>query len=168
MADFLPAFEATLLREGGYRLTNVTGDRGKQTYAGISRRWWPNWHGWQAVDAGGEPDAKHVRAFYKLNFWDALSLDEVANQRIAESIYDFGVNADPKVAAKLAQIVVGVTPDGRFGPVTLQALNAIDPAVFIPAFTLAKIARYRDIVSKDRTQLKFLLGWLNRALQGVA
>jgi lysozyme family protein len=61
-----------------------------------------------------------------------------------------------------------VTPDGRFGPVTLQALNAIDPATFIPAFTLAKIARYRDIVSKDRTQLKFLLGWLNRALQGVA
>lgn len=168
MSEFLPAFEATLLREGGYKLTNVQGDRGKQTYAGISRRWWPNWHGWQDIDAGGEPAAKHVRAFYKLNFWDPLHLDEVVDQRIAESIYDFGVNADPKVAAKLAQIVVGVTPDGRFGPVTLQALNAADPKMFILGFALAKIARYRDIVAKDRSQLKFLVGWINRSLLGVA
>jgi hypothetical protein len=35
------------------------------------------------------------------------------------------------------------------------------------AFTLAKIARYRDIVRKDKTQLKFLVGWINRALEAV-
>lgn len=168
MSDFLPAFEATLLREGGYKLTNVAGDRGKQTYAGISRRWWPNWHGWQAIDAGDKPEAAHVRAFYRMNFWDPLRLDEVKDQRVAESIYDFGVNADPRVAAKLAQIVVGVTPDGRVGPVTLQALNVASPETFKLAYALAKIARYRDIVRKDKTQLKFLLGWINRTLESVA
>lgn len=165
MSEFLPAFESALLNEGGYKLTNVAGDRGKQTYAGISRRWWPNWHGWQTIDAGDRPETAHVRAFYKLNFWDPLRLDEVKDQRVAESIYDFGVNADTKVAAKLAQIVVGCTPDGRFGPITLQALNAADPELFLAKFALAKLARYRDIVTKDRTQMKFILGWVNRLLK---
>jgi hypothetical protein len=35
------------------------------------------------------------------------------------------------------------------------------------AYALAKIARYRDIVRKDKTQIKFLLGWINRTLEGV-
>jgi len=32
-------------------------------------------------------------------------------------------------------------------------------------YALAKIARYRDIVTRDRSQMKFLLGWLNRTLK---
>jgi hypothetical protein len=36
------------------------------------------------------------------------------------------------------------------------------------AYTLAKIARYRDIVTKNREQGKFLLGWINRSLGGLA
>ena len=38
--------------EGGLKLINVKNDRGKQTYAGISRRFWPNWDGWKLVDRG--------------------------------------------------------------------------------------------------------------------
>jgi lysozyme family protein len=63
---------------------------------------------------------------------------------------------------------LGLTPDGQFGDKTVEALNAIDPDKFVPMFALAKIARYRDIVTKNRTQQKFLLGWINRTLQGVA
>ena len=72
------------------------------------------------------------------------------------------------VSRKLAQLVVGQTPDGQFGDKTVQALNQVDPAKFVSIFALAKIARYRDIVTKNRTQQKFLLGWINRTLQGVA
>ena len=63
---------------------------------------------------------------------------------------------------------VGTTPDGRIGPKTLQALNEADPESFVLAYALAKVARYRDIVMRDRSQLKFLLGWINRTLKGVA
>jgi hypothetical protein len=35
------------------------------------------------------------------------------------------------------------------------------------SYALAKIARYRDIVQRDKTQIKFLLGWINRTLAGV-
>jgi lysozyme family protein len=69
------------------------------------------------------------------------------------------------VAVKLAQLVVGATPDGSVGQRTLQALNAYDPEKFVMAYALAKIARYRDIVTRDKTQAAFLLGWINRTLR---
>jgi lysozyme family protein len=167
MSDFLPAYEATMLNEGGYVLHNVPGDRGGQTYAGIARNRWPSWPGWAAIDAGGKPDTNDVRHFYRTNFWAALRLDELQHQATAAAIYDFAVNAGPAVAVKLAQLVVGATPDGRIGPVTLQQLNAMDPDRFVLAYALAKLARYRDIVQRDRGQAKFLLGWINRTLKGV-
>jgi len=168
MADFDPAFTRMIANEGGYRLTSVPGDHGGQTYAGISRRSWPNWAGWRDIDAGRTPEAQLVRGFYHQQFWDSLNLERVGPQRIAQSIFDFAVNAGCAPAAKLAQIVVGTTPDGKLGPRSLEALNAADPDRFALAYTIAKIARYRDIVMRDRTQSKFLLGWVNRALEGVS
>lgn len=168
MADFLPAYERMIANEGGYRLVDVPGDRGGQTYAGISRRSWPNWAGWRTLDAGQTPEASEVRQFYRDNFWSPMRLDEAQSQRIASTLFDFAVNAGPATAAKLAQIIVGTTPDGRIGPRTLTALNSADEDRFGLAYTLAKVARYRDIVLRDRSQAKFLLGWIDRALKEAA
>lgn len=168
MSDFSPAYEATLLSEGGYLLHEVQGDRGGMTYAGISRKNWPNWRGWRQLDQDLIPDADEVRGFYRANFWDRLRLSEVQDQNVASNLYDFAVNAGTSVAVKLAQIVVGTTPDGVVGPRTLEAINAADPKLFILKYALAKIARYRDIVARDRTQLKFINGWLDRTLRNAA
>lgn len=168
MADFIRAFERTMANEGGYKLHTVPGDRGGMTYAGIARRYHPGWPGWLQLDAGAVPATTLVRDFYRAEFWDKLRGDLMQHQRIAESIYDFGVNADWRVAAKLAQVVVGVTPDGAIGERTLAALNAADPSTFCLAFALAKMRRYAEIVNRDRSQGKFLLGWLNRVLKELA
>lgn len=168
MADFLPAFEKMIVREGGYVLHTVPGDTGGQTYAGIARNKNPQWPGWQVIDQGGTPDAQQVRAFYRDKFWDANKLGSISSQRVASTVFDFGVNAGVGTAAKLAQVVVSTTPDGRIGPKTLDAINAYPPDLFLAHYTLAKIARYRDIVRRDRSQSKFLLGWLNRALEQAA
>lgn len=168
MSDFLPAFERMLINEGGYKLHKVQGDTGGQTYAGISRKNWPNWAGWIDIDADKTPDAKLVRGFYFANFWEPLRLSEVTQQRTAQTIFDFAVNAGTSTAAKLAQIVVGTTQDGKLGPRTIEALNFADPDRFALAYALAKIARYRDIVTRDRSQIKFLLGWINRTLKEAA
>lgn len=168
MADFLKAYERTIANEGGYKLTNIAGDRGVMTYAGISRRFHPSWPGWLQIDAHQVPSSSLVREFYKAEFWDKVRGDQIESQRIAESIYDFAVNADWRVAAKVAQVVVGVTPDGSIGDRTVAALNAADPAVFCLAFALGKLRRYADIVNRDRSQAKFLLGWVNRTLQELA
>ncbi len=168
MAEFLPAFERMIVNEGGYVLHTVAGDRGGMTYAGIARNFHPGWPGWRVIDQGETPPADMVRQFYRSQFWHPLRLDEVTHQEVAANIFDFGVNAGISTAAKLAQLVVGATPDGRIGAKTLQALNAIDPDLFVARYALAKIARYRDIVTGNRTQQRFLVGWINRVLKGAS
>lgn len=168
MANFIPAYERTLINEGGYKLHNVKNDRGGLTYAGIARNRWPEWEGWNAIDAGSTPASSLVRDFYRNNFWNAIRGDQITNQSVAENLYDFAVNAGAGTAIKIAQIVVGTTPDGKIGPKTLDALNSTDPKFFGAAFALGKLARYEAIVTKDRTQERFLLGWLRRTLKEAA
>lgn len=168
MAEFLPAFERMIVNEGGYVLHTVKDDRGGMTYAGIARAFHPNWPGWRVIDQGETPPADLVRQFYRSNFWHPLRLDEVEHRDVAGNIFDFGVNAGLGTAAKLAQLVAGTTPDGKIGRKTIEALNAIDPDLFVARYALAKIARYRDIVRKDRSQIKFLVGWVSRALHESA
>lgn len=166
MAEFSPAYEQMIVSEGGYMLHEVAGDRGGMTYAGIARKMNPQWPGWALLDAKQDVPTQMVREFYKANYWNPIKGDQITSQVIAQTIFDFHVNAGG-VARKLAQLVVGTTPDGIFGERTLAALNAYDPDKFAMAYALAKIARYRDIVQRDRSQQKFLLGWLNRTLKGV-
>ncbi len=165
MADYLRAYERMIRNEGGYKLTNVKHDKGGQTYAGIARNRWSKWDGWKFIDTGDTPPTDLVRTFYLDNFWTLVRGDQINGQRVAENIFDFAVNAGVSTAAKLAQIVVGATPDGVIGSKSLVALNAFDEETFVVRYALAKLARYEQIVSKDRTQDKFLLGWLRRTLR---
>lgn len=167
MADFEPSFEKMIKNEGGYVLHTVSGDTGGQTYAGIARNFHSSWKGWEIIDRGDmDNDAltEMVREFYKENFWDRVKGDDIKQQGIAETIFDFAVNAGVKTAAKLAQLVVGTTPDGKIGKRSLEQLNASDEETFILKYALAKITRYTEIVKRNPTQRKFLLGWINRTL----
>lgn len=165
MSDFHPAFEKMIVAEGGYRLTDIHGDRGGQTYAGISRKYHPKWQGWAFIDRAETPPSDLVRGFYRENFWEPIRGDSIMRQDIADSVFSFAVNAGVGISIKLMQVVVGATPDGNVGEKTLMALNSADPIAFRYAFALAKIARYRDIVQRDKSQIKFLMGWINRTLK---
>jgi len=166
MADFKPAYERMIRDEGGYVLHNVPGDRGGQTYAGIARNMHPKWDGWQHIDTGSTPPAQLIHDFYKVKFWDDICGDQITSQVIASDIFNFYVNTG-RPAKVLAQLVIDATPDGAFGPRTVAAINAADPEKFVLSYALAKITRYRDIVQRDRTQIKFLVGWINRTLNGL-
>lgn len=172
MANFAPAFDRMIANEGGFKLTDIQGDRGGQTYAGISRRMNPDWPGWAFVDRGETPATDLVRDFYLAGWWSLLRCDEITDQRVAESLFDFAVNTSaygkPTLAAKLAQLTACAAPDGVIGERSLAWINGMDPDLFIAQFALAKLARYRDICARDKTQMKFLLGWINRLLKGAA
>jgi lysozyme family protein len=169
MADFLPAFEQMIKDEGGYVLHDVEGDTGGMTYAGIARNKNPHWNGWPYIDRKefGGPLTGMVRDFYKVEFWDKMRGDEIREQEIANSIFNFGVNAGMSMAVKLAQLVVGATPDGGIGPKTVELLNQQNASDFRKSYALTKIARYAEICNKNRTQSKFLLGWINRTMAGL-
>jgi lysozyme family protein len=171
MAEFLPAFEKMIIAEGGYRLTEVKLDHGGRTFAGISSRYHADWPGWEYVKAGNFADpvlTALVREFYADEFWEPVHGEELIEQPVAESIFDFAVNAGVRTAVKLAQIVSGATPDGIAGPKTILAINALGSDEFVTKYALAKIARYAGICDRDPDQKKFLLGWINRTLDGVA
>jgi lysozyme family protein len=170
MANFEPAFEQMIKDEGGYVLHEIPGDTGGVTYAGIARNKNPQWSGWALVDKkefGGSLTTM-VRDFYRAEFWGKMRGDELTNQDVANTIFNFGVNAGMGMAVKLAQLVVGSTPDGGIGPKTVERLNQItDGQRFKEQYALAKIARYAEICNRNRTQSKFLLGWVNRTLGGL-
>jgi len=170
MAQFEPAFEQMIKDEGCYVLHEIPGDTGGVTYAGIARNKNPQWAGWALVDKkefGGSLTTM-VRDFYRAEFWGKMRGDELTNQDVANTIFNFGVNAGMGMAVKLAQLVVGATPDGGIGPKTVERLNQItDGQRFKEQYALAKIARYAEICNRNRTQSKFLLGWVNRTLGGL-
>lgn len=169
MAEFGPAFEQMLRDEGGYKLHEVAGDHGGATYAGIARQFNGDWSGWAYLDRGEIPPSELVREFYKQGYWLPLQGDAIKEQAVASSLFNFAVNASapyrPALAVKLAQLVVGATPDGVLGPATLAAINGMEPKLFQALYALAKVARYRDICRKERSQEKFLLGWISRTLE---
>jgi len=167
MADFETAFDKMVKREGGFVLSTVENDLGGQTYAGIARNYHPGWEGWKLIDRSelDNPQlTQEVREFYQQEFWRRCSGDKIENQQIAESIFDFSVNAGLRTATKLAQLVVDAIPDGIIGPKTLAKLNDCDDELFISKFALAKITRYTEICKRNPAQKKFLLGWINRTL----
>jgi hypothetical protein len=170
MADFNAAFDKMIVDEGGYVLHTVPGDTGGMTYAGIARNPNPQWPGWKLIDHGAIDNpllTGMVRSFYKVEFWDRIRGDELTSQVVAENLFNFGVNTGIKVAVKLAQLIVGATPDGAIGDLTLQKFNNVEPEAFRKSYALAKITRYADICNKNKTQSKFLLGWIQRTLRGL-
>lgn len=178
MANFDTAFDDMILAEGGYVLHTVAGDTGGMTYAGIARNPNPHWPGWAHIDRGDTPPTALVRDFYRVGYWVPILGDAIDSQAVATSLFKFAVNTStpgkPTVAVKVAQLAARVAPDGAFGPKTLAAVNAMDAELFLARFTLAQIARYAEICSRDKapinwgrsTARKFQHGWTLRALKG--
>ena len=177
MADFKKALPHVLKKEGLY--VNDPDDPGGETYRGIARRSHPKWSGWIAIDLAKlkpnfpknlEADKElhnFVNILYQENYWAKIYGDEIYHQGIAESIFDFAVNAGPRTSIKLAQVAVGAEPDGVLGPNTLLALNETEDRFFLPVFAIAKIARYASICKKRPKSRKYFFGWVNRTLEGL-
>jgi len=174
MADFTSAFQLMIVNEGGY--VNDPDDPGGETYKGVARKIFSKWSGWTNVDMlkrqsgfpanlDQDPDLQQaVSDFYRVNFWDVMNGDQLSNQDIASSIFDFGVNAGIRTSVSLAQMVVGTEPDGVIGPQSISSINDFNPEHFLASFTVAKIARYINIVKKRPTSRKYFYGWVCRAL----
>lgn len=176
MARFDIAFKITGINEGGYAFN--PNDHGGETYAGIARKFWPNWSGWliidqikhtygtnaKTIDLWASKDVKlkdQISAFYKTNFWDANRLDLFNDQPLANSVYDFGVNSGTKKAAKTLQAVLNLTADGIIGTRTLSAVNSGDAEDIYTEYNQARKDFYLQLASNP-TQHQFLNSWLSR------
>lgn len=162
MAEFEPAFQR-LMKDEGVVLTNDPADRGGQTFAGISRKFHPNWSGWKDIDHGGIPPMNLVREFYRENYWTQIRAEEIASQRIAEVLFSQFANMGAN-GIKIMQTSLGLIADGKVGAKTLGALNELDEEIVLMRYAIANVARYHAIGMKDKTQRKYWPGWIKRAL----
>ena len=108
---------------------------------------------------------------YRRMYWDAVAGDAVAriNPRLATCVFDTAVNSGPGVAAKRLQRTIRMPQeawDGVIGRVTLSKLRIrlLDrgPDEVIAVYLELRMALYRSILLRDKTQLKFRNGWRNR------
>jgi len=162
MANFSEAIGKTLAKEGGAKFTDIASDRGGATKYGISQAAYPN------LDIRNLSE-QQARDIYKRDYWDRVRADDIDSDIIADNIFDTAVNMGVRTASRLAQVTLDIEPaDGIIGSQSLNIINAASDETFITHFTIAKIARYANICMRDRSQSKFLLGWVNRALGGAS
>ncbi len=178
----IQAIENTILNEGLY--SNNLNDRGGETYMGISRKNWPNWNGWKIVDFHKRESKYFKQAmlenknlknevieFYIIHFANKLKISEILSKDIAMSFFDYGVNSGKKSAIKSVQKIVKTTVDGNFGPNSIRHLNNYiikNPChQFHLEFLKEKLKRYRNIVLKKPSQIKYIFGWVIRSFKEI-
>lgn len=178
MADF-KLFEPILLDQEGF-WANKPNDSGGQTWRGISRNNYPKWKGWVIVDFyKTQPDFPYnmrsdkplqalVDSFYECEEWDALRLDEVKNQSIANFLADWAVNAGHSVPIKHTQHILALDEDGIIGSKTINSINTITDAGngfnLFHSLQMERAQFYIDVVKAKPQNKQFLDGWLKRNL----
>ena len=148
--------ETILHHEGGY--VNHPKDPGGETNLGVTKRVYE--------EHGGTKDMKDltvedVAPIYKKGYWDKMKGDELPSG-LDLCVFDFGVNAGPGRAAKYLQTMIGSTPDGGIGPMTLKAVSE-----YVEEHGLVKaIENYQDARQSYYEKLStfdtFGRGWTRR------
>lgn len=194
MADFRTAYVKTAVVEGGY--ANDPDDLGGETYKGIARKMQPGWRGWPLIDAlkqGVGNDAAaidraaeaspslqmFVLSAYQKSYWDTMSLDWLQDQRVANELYDTGVNMGIGRAGLFFQRALNcinrngdlfpdLKLDGQVGPKTIQAFNSLSQADRNTVWKLLNCqqgAKYIDICEANPKQEKFMRSWALRVFE---
>ena len=162
MNQFERIFDYLLMVEGGY--SNDKNDKGGKTKYGIIEE--------EARDFGYKGDMQDLtidfaKNIYLKKYYLGNKLDKVVNDKVALSICDWAVNSG-RNGTKNAQIAINqltnanLDVDGIIGNKTLEALNVADPEKFLEVYHNLQKIYYKGKVEADRTQERFLTGWLNR------
>lgn len=161
--DFIEALERTLKNEGGF--VDDPNDHGGTTYMGITLNTLCDFLNVPCtVEDLKNLDMETIRNIYR-TYWDHLELDKVKDTHLAYLLFDQAVNRGVRRVAERIQRIVGTKVDGKIGPITLAAINAMKPYKIFSAFIKESQLSYARIVANDPTQAKFLVGWLTRTHQ---
>lgn len=157
MARFRGAIEGLLDREGG--LVELPHDPGGLTNFGISLAA----HRELGFEGIRNLTRQQAGTIYLREYWSPLRLPEIKSLAVAIAIFDFGVHSGRRRATITAQRIAGVADDGRFGPVTIAAVNRVDPRFFVARYNLDRVLFWqicaRRVGSSTR---RYLRSFLNR------
>jgi len=163
MAEFLAALPYTLNHEGGF--SNDPDDPGGATNKGITLAVAQR-HGIGTVDDLRAITDEKVAEIYRADYW---KFDVINSQRVATKLFDMAVNMGPKTAIRLAQrglndLHAGLKEDGVMGPKTSECINVTDSEHMLTILCDESKRHYLDIVVSRPKSMKYLGGWLRRAM----
>lgn len=153
--------DSIILREGGSKATNDSSDRGGRTQYGISER--SNPEAWK----DGKVDYEEARKIYQRRYLEPFK--GLETYIFYEQLVDFGVTSGPRLAIQKLQEILGMEVDGIVGEETLAKVSESSSfsRVLNNNLLASRIKMIGRIVQKNPSQVKFLSGWLNRALEFI-
>lgn len=153
--------------EGNY--VHHINDRGGETYAGISRKYHPDWYGWRYVDR--YPNVRHtfvpeaefwVKDFY-LTIWVREGYDKLTNQQVANYLFDTRIHISKK---RTEQLLCGMGFDSwedsyvwynnQWHVISINNLS-------VEQLKLLRLRYYNRLVIKYPKNKTFIKGWTRRA-----
>jgi lysozyme family protein len=163
MTELNDIISEILIREGGGKYTNDPKDRGGPTKWGITQKAWGDYIDRPATIG----DIKSITEetaydFYREEYVFKPKFHMINNENLRELVIDCGVNHGTSRAAKWIQRAAMVKKDGLLGPISLKAINMAQPLELYLETTAYRIRLYGRIVSRDRSQARFISGWNNR------
>jgi lysozyme family protein len=154
-SNFQPSLKLVLQSEGGN--DDDPSDHGGRTSRGITQNEYDAWRRLKnlpPLDVWKAPQSD-VDAIYLDEYWEPycddipLGLDYL--------FFNNSVLDGPHRSAVLLQQALGVSADGRIGPITREAILKCNPTSVI-----VKLSQASEEFYKGLHQPRFLQGWLNR------
>ena len=186
--NFDIAFETIVKIEGGY--VNDPDDKGGETYAGISRKFNPDWKGWEKIDELKKENnfpknlktnpviSQMVKDFYRETFWDDLKCDSLPGL-ISREVFEQAVNIGKRTAAKHLQRAVNllndngklfedVNVDGVIGEKTITAVSKVCKLgerkdLLFNILNILQGSRYIMLMERNPVYEKYI-GWFKRVI----
>jgi lysozyme family protein len=161
MADFTIAVMLTLRNEGGF--ADNPADPGGRTNFGITQRDLVLTMPGKDVATLTSTDASQwYQTTKKPQIYNNILYWSIEDQNIASKIFDLGVLFGVGEAVELMQGILKLTVDGDFGPLSLAAVNAADPASLMVAYKAIFVQRALDIGAQWPAERQFVAGWIRR------
>jgi len=158
---------AVIRREGGY--VNHPADKGGPTKYGITLATYKRATGNRRasiaeIKALTKPEAA---AIYKELYFVRPGFGRLNDVKLAEHLFDWGVNSGPAIAVKWLQRVLGtVAVDGKLGPNTARSVNQRNDQLSIrKAFFKERVLFFARLVKRKPSQAVFIEGWMKRAFE---
>ena len=161
MPSSIDAINKVMAIEGGF--VNNPLDRGGATNYGITQKVYENFVGRSvSVDEIKNMPRGNAVAIYQKNYWNKIRGDDIKDFAVAYAIFDQAVNRGVVASVKQAQKVVGAVSDGIMGTQSINAINAMNPGLFLQRYLAESENAYKQIVANNPSQSVFIKGWLNR------
>jgi len=184
--NFNKAYKNLIKHEGGYENNPI--DKGGETYKGISRKYHPQWKGWDIIDSIKKNinnkeklnksllETKELEQlvlnFYKTKYWDKFKGDSLPYEIAEELLEQSVVLGSWKTAGKQLQIALNylnrngklfkkLKVDGLVGPKTLGNIPKVNKRRLLKVLNGLEFCRFKESMDNNNIN-KIFVGWFDR------